>query len=148
MMRRTARVVAVCGDAVWVEALADAGCEGCASPGSCGNIPAAQRGPLRVRVPLDADAPAPPLDALVEIGMPEACVLRAAALNWLLPLGGLLGGAVIGERMFAQAGSDIASMAGALTGLCSAMMAARVLGRRADAAPELLQAITAPDRAP
>jgi len=147
MMKRTARVVAVSDDAFWVEAVADAGCGSCARPGGCGSLSAARRNALRIRFPLTDHAAAPLLDERVEIGMPEAAMLREAAISWLLPLGGLLVGAVIAERWVALPGGDIASMAGALAGFALAMMAARLISSRVEPLPELLRVVSAADQA-
>lgn len=131
MMIERARVVAVEADACWVEAVAQSGCGACASGQGCGGgVIARLRGPRRshLRVPLDATL-RPAVDDMVEIGLREHSVLRASALAYLLPLGGIMAGAVLGERLAGDAASDAWSMAAAAAGFVLAALGARALAR-------------------
>lgn len=55
--------------------------------------------------------------------LPETAILRAAAIAYLLPLAGLVAGAVSGDAL----GGDPAAIAGAATGLALAACGARLV---------------------
>lgn len=131
MMVERARVVAVDADACWVEFIASAGCGACASGQGCGggvigrlrgqrlqHLRVALAGPLR-----------PAVDDTVEIGMGEQSMLRASVLAYLVPLAGIVAGAVLGERLAADAAREAWSIAGAGAGFVLAALGARVLAR-------------------
>jgi sigma-E factor negative regulatory protein RseC len=148
MMVERARVVAVEPDACWVEAIATPGCSACASGQGCGGgvigkLLGERRHHLRVALPARLR---PAVDDEVEIGVREQGLLRASALAYLLPLAGIVAGAVSGARLAPQGGSDAWSMAAAAAGFLFAVAAARALSRgpySRMAEPELLRVFPA-----
>lgn len=136
MMVERARVVAVEAEACWVETVAQPGCGACASGQGCGGgvigrLLGERRHHLRVALPASVR---PAVDDVVEIAVREHSVLRASVLAYLLPLAGIVTGAVAGERLAPAGGSDAWSMAAAAAGFLIAVLAARVLARRSGAA--------------
>jgi sigma-E factor negative regulatory protein RseC len=131
MIVERARVVAVDGDACWVELIGGAGCGACAAGQGCGGgvigrLRGARLHHLRVAL---AVSPRPAVDDTVEIGVREHGLLRASALAYLLPLAGIVAGAVLGERLAGAASSDSWSMAGAAAGFVLAALGARRAAR-------------------
>jgi sigma-E factor negative regulatory protein RseC len=148
MMVERARVVAVDAEACWVETIATPACSACASGQGCGGgvigkLLGERRTHLRVVLPASLR---PAVDDEVEIGVHEHGVLRASALAYLLPLAGMVAGAVAGERLAPPGAADAWSMAAAAAGFLLAVAAARALSRgpyARIAAPELLRVIPA-----
>lgn len=131
MMTERARVVAVDAEACWVEVIASSGCGACASGQGCGGgVIARLRGQRlqHLRVELSG-ALSPSVDDTVEIGVREHGLLRASVLAYVVPLAGLLAGAVLGERLAAAAVAQACSMAGAAAGFVFASFAARAVAR-------------------
>ena len=98
MMIERARVVAVEVDACWVETIARPGCGACASGQGCGGgvigrLLGDRRHHLRIVLPAGLR---PAVDDEVEIGVREHSVLRASVFAYLLPLAGIVAGAVTG----------------------------------------------------
>ena len=148
MMVERARVVAVDADACWVQTIATPGCSACSSGQGCGGgvigkLLGERRHHLRVALPASVR---PAVDDEVEIGVREHSVLRASVLAYLLPLAGIVAGAVAGERLAPTGGSDAWSMAAAAAGFLLAVAAARALSRgpyAGVAEPELLRVFPA-----
>jgi sigma-E factor negative regulatory protein RseC len=148
MMVERARVVAVEPGACWVETIATPGCGACAAGKGCGGgvigrLLGERRHHLRVALPASVR---PAVDDEVEIGVREHSVLRASVLAYLLPLAGIVAGAVAGERLAPTGGSDAWSMAAAAAGFLLAVAAARALSRgpyAGVAEPELLRVFPA-----
>lgn len=144
MMVERARVVAVEADACWVQTIATPGCGACAAGQGCGGgvigkLLGERRNHLRVALPASLR---PAIDDEVEIGVRERSVLRASALAYLLPLSGIVAGAVAGERLAPPGASEAWSMAAAAAGFVLAVVAARALAgapRSGIAEPELLR---------
>ncbi len=148
MMIERARVVAVEADACWVETIARPGCGACASGQGCGGgvigrLLGERRHHLRLVLPAGLS---PAVDDEVEIGVREHSVLRASVFAYLLPLAGIVAGAVTGERLAPPGSAEAWSMAAAAAGFLLAVAAARALSRRPRAGvlgPELLRVFPA-----
>lgn len=83
----------------------------------------------------------------VIIGMPEAALLKAALAAYMLPLAGLLTGAIVGDLMLAEqtAGQEVPLLTGAL-GFVVGLLGTRLYSRRLAADPrwraQLLRRVT------
>lgn len=130
MIEQEATVVAREGDHVWVEARRQSTCNGCAARSGCGTgalggwLPGAV---TRLRVP-DPLGVRP--GERVVIGVPEGAVLRGSLLVYLVPLLGLLGGALMGEQLgaFLSHTGDALALAGGAAGLLLGFVYARRAG--------------------
>ncbi|MFP4601833.1 MAG: SoxR reducing system RseC family protein [Halochromatium sp.] len=72
----------------------------------------------------------------VIVGMPEAALLKAALAAYMLPLAGLLAGAIAGDLMLAERSADqgLPLLTGAL-GFAGALLGTRLYSRRLAADP-------------
>ena len=128
MIEETGRVVAVEEGAVWVETLRKTTCSTCSANAGCGQGlmdklgVGRQRGFVRVLTDLQLA-----LDDEVVIGIREDLLLRAAVLVYLLPLLGLLVGALLASSLGLAEGLVIL---GALCGLLTAWLVVRWHCRR------------------
>jgi sigma-E factor negative regulatory protein RseC len=67
----------------------------------------------------------------VVIGMPEGALLKAAVAAYMIPLAGLLGGAIIGDLMLgAEAASETLPLLTGLAGLVLGFLVTRLCSRR------------------
>jgi positive regulator of sigma E activity len=98
-------------------------CEGC--NGACAWYRLSDTRLVTLATPL-----APPVGTTVSVGIAERYLLLAALLVYGLPLVALIGGAMLG---FASAGTDLGTVAGAVTALAGAVVVARPLRRRLEA---------------
>ena len=100
MIEETGRVVALEDGAVWVETLRKSTCSSCSANAGCGQGlmdklgVGRQRGFVRVLSDLQLA-----LDDVVVIGIREDVLLRTAVLVYLLPLLGLLAGALLASSL-------------------------------------------------
>ncbi|WP_429011112.1 SoxR reducing system RseC family protein [Aeromonas allosaccharophila] len=97
MSEELATVVAIEGDHAWVECERRSACSGCQQQSSCGTGTVAKAFPLkapRLRVRLTAEVR---IGQQVRLGIPQASLLRGAALVYVLPLFCLLVGALLGQ---------------------------------------------------
>ena len=100
MIEETGRVVALEEGAVWVETLRKSTCSSCSANAGCGQGlmdklgVGRQRGFVRVLSDLQLA-----LDDVVVIGIREDVLLRTAVLVYLLPLLGLLAGALLASSL-------------------------------------------------
>ncbi|MBF0255351.1 MAG: SoxR reducing system RseC family protein [Gammaproteobacteria bacterium] len=97
MIESDARVVAIEGGRTWVEADRRSSCGQCSASGSCGGSLFAElfgSRPVRVEVtnPIQAQ-----VGQQVIVGLPEQAMLRGSLGLYLLPLVGLMAGALIGQ---------------------------------------------------
>ncbi len=97
MSEELATVVAIEGDHAWVECERRSACSGCQQQSGCGTGTVAKAFPLkapRLRVRLTAEVR---IGQQVRLGIPQASLLRGAALVYVLPLFCLLVGALLGQ---------------------------------------------------
>ena len=100
MIEETGRVVALEEGAVWVETLRKSTCSSCSANAGCGQGlmdklgVGRQRGFVRVLSDLQLA-----LDDVVVIGIREDVLLRTAVLVYLLPMLGLLAGALLASSL-------------------------------------------------
>lgn len=101
-------------------------CGGCASQGGCGtSVIAAWFGRRPSRLWVRAATPVRVGEPVV-IGLPEATLLHASLLMYLLPVLGLVGGATVGSLLTGTgAGSDLPGIAGGVLGLLAGLGASR-----------------------
>lgn len=130
MIVESGRVVAVEGDALWVETIRRSTCQGCAARSGCGHgllnrFGGGRRNRVRVALPGDRAAGEFQVDDEIEVGLPAPVLLGGIALAYLMPLALLLGGLVAGARW-----GDGAALAGAAAGLLLGFALARLHARR------------------
>lgn len=139
MLNQSARVVAATRDGLWVEARRADACRGCGGGTSCGQALRGARSTslslLRLTPP--AGSALTP-GATVTLSVPESLVLKLSLLFYLLPLAALLGGALLAARV---GGGEVATVLGAVAGLCGGALAARGLARRIEARSDILSRI-------
>lgn len=97
------------------------GCAGCGSRGTCASG-AGKPQIVEIRLP----EPAPP-GARVTLTLPESSVAVAAVLGYLLPIVGLLLGAMSATLVFA---GDLAAVIGAVCGLLVGLLGVRLVSVR------------------
>ncbi len=109
-----------------VEVQRQTACGGCESKGSCGtSVIAAWFARRSSRLWVRAMTPARVGEAVV-IGLPEAALLRASLLMYLLPILALVGGAALGSLLAgAEAGSDLPGIVGGALGLLGGLTVSR-----------------------
>jgi sigma-E factor negative regulatory protein RseC len=116
MIESEARVVAVEAGRTWVQADRRSSCGQCGAAGSCGGSLFAElfgNRPVRVEVanPLQAQP-----GARVIIGLPERLMLTGSLRLYLLPLLGLILGALLGQGAFFGQAGEFPAILGALLG--------------------------------
>ena len=97
MSEELATVVAIDGNHAWVECERRSACSGCHQQSSCGTGTVAKAFPMkaqRLRVALTGDVA---VGQQIRLGIPQASILRGAALVYVLPLFCLLLGALLGQ---------------------------------------------------
>ncbi len=117
MLTEVGRVVAVEADGLWVETIRQSTCGTCGAQKGCGHgllnqIGDGRRNYLRVLLGDHSGQPYQ-VDDEVRIAIPEQVILRGSFTVYMVPLVGILCGAVVGGWLQA---SDLASMLGAAAG--------------------------------
>lgn len=142
MIEEQGRVVAVEGDFVWVETRIKTTCNSCAVQSGCGTSvlsKALGRKLFRTRI---ANALGARQDDEVMIAIPEETLVRASLVVYLMPLAGLLLGAVAARLLLPDSHELASILAGAL-GFFGGVLAARFLikhGRMEQSAePEMVR---------
>lgn len=138
MVEECGRVVAVEDAGVWVATLSRTGCGRCHEAGGCGRqsifrlFGERQHHVLARIVEGQTESTAQALKPgdPVAIGIPEGLLLRASLAMYLLPLVGLLTGAVAGHML----GGETASIGLGLAGIAAGFLLARLITR-----PQLLR---------
>ncbi len=116
MLEEEGIVVALQGALAEVEAQPKAGCGSCSARGGCGTALVARLFPQRGRRFLARnEAGAVPGDRVV-IGLDEGAMQWASVLLYLLPLLGLIGGALLGDALARQWGGGSTELWSVLTG--------------------------------
>lgn len=148
MLTETGRVVAIDGDAVWVETLRQSACGACSARSGCGHglmnqaLPGASRGLVRAR-PGDGLRGLLAVHDEVELALPEDQFLAAAAATYLVPLAAALGGALLAQHFLgAGAASDAGTALAALVGLAAGFLGLRAFSLRRAGAAAYMPVIT------
>ena len=133
MIEATGIVRELDGGRALVEVQRRTACGGCASQGSCGtSVIAAWFGRRPSRLWARTAMPVR-VGETVLVSLPEATLLQASLLMYLLPVLGLVGGAALGSLLAGPgAGSDLPGIAGGVLGLLAGLAASR--SRAADLA--------------
>ncbi|MCF7983575.1 MAG: SoxR reducing system RseC family protein [Thiohalocapsa sp.] len=116
MIEQQAIVIACRNDVADVEAVRASSCGACSVNGACGTSLLDRvlgRRPLRLSVPNGIGAR---VGDRVIIGVPEAALLRAAVAAYLVPLLGLIAGAIAGQEVGMLLGGEGAAAAASLLG--------------------------------
>lgn len=138
---------------LWVETLVSSSCSSCSAKATCGHsILGRWFERKRQCIPVmcrNGEAGLLAVGQWVEVGVPENILLRASLLAYLLPLFGLLLGAVIFAQfsLFGQSGGDASAIVGAIFGLLSGVLCSRYASQRlftADRLPRLIRSVAAP----
>jgi sigma-E factor negative regulatory protein RseC len=136
MIEQDGRVLAVRGELAEVEGYRQSTCGGCAADGACGTSLLerffGRRQPiLTARNPIGAR----PGERVV-LGVPEAALIEAAFVAYLLPLLAMIAGAIGGDYLAARLAPDLAggiALLGAVSGLAAGLgWLARFSRRRGD----------------
>lgn len=147
MIEETGQVVALRGDQAGVQALAQGACQSCKVRGGCGQrLMAEMIGDNNLPVYVDNRLGARVGDQVV-LGMGEAALLQASLLVYLVPLLGLVGGGLVGDRILALGDAGTALMA--VVGMALCLLGGARFQRRAGSAqfrPVLLKIL--PERVP
>lgn len=112
-------VIAVAADGVWIQTQRQSGCQSCSSRGGCG-AGILQKALIRRqhKVRVQTDLPVQVGDH-VRVLLPATALVQASVLMYLLPLLGLIAGAVAGQALFA---SDTGSIGGAVVGFTAVLL--------------------------
>ncbi len=129
MLTEVGRVVAVERDGLWVETIRSSTCGSCGARKACGHGLANQlrdgeRGLVRV-LPGDAGVGDCAVDDRVVISLPEEIILRGSFIAYVLPLAGMLAGALAALE-FLPGNPDVLSAVGAAAGLVAGFALVRM----------------------
>jgi sigma-E factor negative regulatory protein RseC len=131
-------VIARTGDIAEVEVRRRSGCHGCSVQGACGtSLIDRYLGRRKSLLQVDNALDVVPGDEVV-VGVSDAVLLRAAVAAYLVPLIGLIGGAVVAIEVAARLPAlqeQTAALVGALLGFVLALRWVRHYGRRLQADP-------------
>ncbi len=131
-MIESGRVVAIETNALWVETQQQTTCGNCVAQKGCGQgllqqLYPARQNHLRVLFSADAgvDDPATPyaIGDRVEFSLPDHILVAGSVLLYLVPVAGLLLGAVVGEQFFVN---ELAIIGAAFAGFCIAVAGVRL----------------------
>ncbi|QSX30821.1 SoxR reducing system RseC family protein [Shewanella cyperi] len=143
MMEELARVVAIEPEGwVQLEVELKSACGHCSASDNCGTSAVAKAfAPKHQRFSIHTDVTCQAGD-MVRLGLPESVLLKAAALVYLLPLAGLLLGAVLGQSLgaFTSLGSDGTAIVLGLAGAAATWWLGKRLATRleSDSQPIIL----------
>lgn len=136
MLEGTARVVAVTGGTVWLEAESQSSCGSCSTKKGCGvSVLSGVMGnkAVRFRMPNDFNGR---IGDRVVIGIPEGAVVRASMLAYLLPVVAMIAGALIATGL---GGGDAGAAIGAVIGLALGFGGMRLVSARTEIQPVFLR---------
>ncbi len=117
MLEESGRIVAVEDDCLWVETIQKTACGTCEAEKGCGTSVLGKYLSKTnfIRVLLEGrDCSNYRIGDTVKIGIAEDVVVKASLFIYLLPMIGLIGGAIIGDSLY---GSDTSTLFGAILGL-------------------------------
>lgn len=127
MITETGQIAVVSDGDVWVDCATRSDCQRCAEGRGCGGAVLGRvLGDRKYRVQVRCENDRPTVGEAVSLQLDETVLLRAALLVYLLPLTGLLLGAVAGQ-VFA---GEIMAMVGGAVGFGLALTVSRLLARR------------------
>ena len=154
MLTETGRVVGVEADGLWVETIRRSTCGTCAAQKGCGHgllnsISEGKRGYIRA-LPGEHPVDHYKIDDQVLISIPEEVILRSSFIAYVLPLSGMLVGA-LSAVSWLPGSEDLLAVLGAVGGLLLGYAAVRWHGVRHRRDPEfqpvLLRVIASPSPA-
>lgn len=127
MITETGQIAVVSDDAVWVDCSRRSNCQRCAEGRGCGGaIVGRMLGEQQYRIKVSCQHERPVVGQPVSMSVDESVVLRATVVAYLLPLIGLMLGALAGHLM----AGDSFSIAGGAVGFVVALLLSRLLARR------------------
>ncbi len=129
MLTEVGRVIAVERDGLWVETIRSSTCGSCGARKACGHglanqVRDGERGLVRV-LPGDVDVGDCAVDDQVVISLPEEIILRGSFIAYVLPLAGMLVGALAALE-FLPGNPDVLSALGATAGLAAGFAVVRL----------------------
>ncbi|MEE4361288.1 MAG: SoxR reducing system RseC family protein [Pseudomonadales bacterium] len=140
MIEEAVRIVGLEQDRVWVEARRQSACGRCAARAGCGHglLDQIQPGPvMHLLLPRPAQLRGLEIGDRLVVGIEEQAILAASLRAYLLPLAGLLLGAISGDVLL---GSDLGAGIAGGAGLAAGFAMLRVLDRlRPLPAPRILR---------
>ncbi len=142
MIEEQGRIVAVEGDYAWVETRIKTTCNSCAVQSGCGTSVLSKvlgRKLFRTRI---ANALGARQGDDVMIAIPEDTLVRASLVVYLLPLAGLVIGAVA-ARILLPGSHEVMSIMAGVTGFAGGLLAAKTMIKRGEmeqtAVPEMVR---------
>jgi sigma-E factor negative regulatory protein RseC len=140
MLTETGRVVGVEADGLWIETIRQSTCGACAAQKGCGHgllnrISDGKRGYIRVLPAGDRTIEDYNIDDQVVISIPEEVILRGSFIAYVLPLLGMMAGALAAANGF-SGNEDLLAVTGALGGLALGFALVRWHGARHHRDPE------------
>ncbi len=152
MLTETGRVVAIEGDAAWIETLRQSACGKCTARSGCGHgmlnsaVPSSSRGLIRAYLAQDWLGKVRIHDT-VELSLPEQNFLRAASLLYALPLLTTLLAAIGADQYLVSSAATVGSAdlqvsLAACGGLAFGLLLLRGLSRRSERDPANLPRVT------
>lgn len=127
MIEESARVVAIEGCTVWLETIRQSTCEACSSRSGCGQYVVSKLQPERMnllKVTLDEGEDYPE-GSMVRLGIPDGMVLKSAMIVYMLPLVGLIVGALLVAYLDILEWQDANAAMGGLLGLVLGLLGVR-----------------------
>ena len=107
LIREFGVVVEVTDGGVWVQTQRQSGCQSCSSQGSCGvGVLSKALNRRHHRVWAATDIPLAAGDQ-VQLVLPASALVQASLLMYLLPLVGLIGGAIVAQQLFSAVGASV-----------------------------------------
>ncbi|AMO56957.1 SoxR reducing system RseC family protein [Endozoicomonas montiporae] len=131
MIEEHGRVVAVEGDAIWVETIRKTTCSGCSAKNGCGQHLAEKYKSSKTHSYIrasNASGSSIKEHDEVTIGIPENALMKASMVVYLLPLLSMMAGLFLGSFL---AIGDLWTMLLSLSGLVAGFLPVRMLGQKA-----------------
>ena len=128
MIEETGTVIAEEGSGVWIQVAGEGACPRCREGGGCGQQSMARLLGDRVRRVLVDNSIGARIGDRVLMGVEPHALVMASVVTYLLPLIGLILGALVADA--AGTGGDGVTIAGALAGGAVAVAAGRYLNHR------------------
>jgi sigma-E factor negative regulatory protein RseC len=140
-MARVGTVLEVRGEHALIEAARRGVCEGCADQQSCA-VDALGSSDHIESVLAHNPVAAGPGD-VVEFDLAGHAELRISLLVWVVPLAGLIAGAIVGANLHGaiSLGRDVGTLAGAVLGVALAFGAVVAVDRRSRGSPDLVPVV-------
>lgn len=140
MVEECGRIVAIDADAVWVETAAASGCGRCQEAGGCGqNSIFRMLGDRRRQLKVASRGMSASVGDAAVVGVPAGALVRASLVAYLVPLLGLLAGALLAVTV--AGGSDLVAIIGGLIGFSAGFGASHLVSVRYAARIGLMPAL-------